>query len=261
MDHQDRTEELLRGAETALEEENYEEAAGLFEQALALSPDQPVAAFYLAVARALRDGADYRSIASLAMPAEELAARLAERSGSGQAYFTACRKALSAVVDVTSCHYEAVQAYRKRERRHGRRAKEAAEAAESVVRECAAMTGETAKRAVSAVLEHAEDVTAADDFFWDSAMILLDNAEAYRVAAGMGRDEEITGLFGEIDRLRGNISGEFSGEEELIESDLSGEAFTEVTCPGCGETLSFPAADLTGEVECPFCGNRFTAGS
>ena len=77
----------------------------------------------------------------------------------------------------------------------------------------------------------------------------------------LGRDEEITGLFGEIDRLRGNISGEFSGEEELIESDLSGEAFTEVTCPGCGETLSFPAADLTGPVECPFCGNRFTAGN
>ena len=260
MEHQEQNEALLRQAETAFAEEDYETAAELFARVPALSPEAAVAAFYGAVAEALKDGAEYRTIAGLAEPAERLIAAAAERHGSGGEYFNACRKTLAAVVDVTSRHYEAVEAYVKKERKKNRRRPEAAEAAESLLGDCVSLIGGAAKKTVGAALERADDVTAADDFFWDSAMILLDNAEAYRIAAGMGRDAEITELFGEIDRLRGNISGEFTGADEPVELAPDGGGYTELVCPSCGETLSFPAAELTGAVECPFCGERFPAG-
>ena len=256
MERQENYTLLLRRAEEAFAAEDYDSAESLFLQADQAAPEEAAAAFYGAVAGALRDGAEYRSIAALAGPAERLFFRAAERFGSGEGYFSACRKALSAVVDVTSRHYDAVTAYVKKERKKNRRHPEAAEAAEGVFRDCVSLIGETAKKTVAAALERAQDMAAADDFFWDSAMILLDNAEAYRISAELGRDGEITELFGEIDRLRGNISGEFSGEE-LEELELDAGEYAELVCPSCGETLSFPADEQTGTVECPFCGNRF----
>ena len=244
---------LTEEAERAFAEEDHERAAALFNEAAAADPADGNAAFFGAASDALCDGAEYRRIERVAQTAEPAIRGAAERLGSGEAYFAYCRRLLAVAIDVTSRHYEAVAAYCKKERKKHRRAADEFTAADGLLRDCALTIGDAAKKTAGAVLEHAEDLSAADEFFWDCVMTLLDNADAFRVAAELGRDPEIAELFGVIDGLRGNISGEYSGVEELPEDE--GE-YTEIVCPACGETLSFSPAELSGgrTAECPFCG-------
>ena len=239
-------------AARAFAEEDYERAAELYGRAAAADPADTDAAFFAAVACAMQDGAEYGRIAQVGAAAEPAVRSAAERFGTSKAYFEACRNLVSAVIDVTSRHYEAVSDYCKRERKRHRRSEDALSGAESLLRDCASTVGEAAKTTAGAVLEHAEDLSEADEFFWDCVLTLLDNADAYRVAAEMGKDPEIAELFDAIDGLRGNVFGEYTGVEELPEDE--GE-YVEIVCPDCGETLSFPPAELSaGAVECPFCG-------
>ena len=243
-------------AARAFAEEDYERAAALFAEAAVADPADTDAAFFAAVSRAMQDGAEYRSITQVGEAAEPAIAGAAKRLGTGAAYYEACRNIVSAVIDVTSLHYEAVSDYCKKERKKHRRSAEDLSAAESLLRDCVGIAGEAAKATVGAVLEYAEDLSAADEFFWDCVMTLLDNTEAWRAAAELGRDPETAELFDAIDGLRGNVFGEYTGVAELPEDE--GE-YVEVVCPACGETLSFSAAELTaGAVECPFCGKTFT---
>ena len=251
-------EENRNGAPTAAQAarafagEDYERAAELYEAAAAADPADTDAAFFAAVARAMQDGAEYRRIAQVGAAAEPAVRGAAERCGTGKAYYEACRNMLSAVIDVTSRHYDAVAAYCKKERRKHRRSEDALSGAEGLLRDCAATIAEAAKTTVGAVLERAEDLSEADEFFWDCVLTLLDNADAYRVAAEMGKDPEIAELFDAIDGLRGNVFGEYTGVEDLPEDE--GE-YVEIVCPACGETLSFTPSELSdGIAECPFCG-------
>lgn len=211
------------------------------------------AAFFSEAAAALEDGAEYRLITPLAASAERAVACAAQRCGSGEAYYDACRQIASAVIDVTSRHYEAVASYWKKEQKKHRRSPEALAGAEMLFADCVNAVAAAAKQTAGAVLEHAQDLSAANEFFWDSVMTLLDNAQACRFAAEQGKDPEIDALLDEIDRLRGNVFGEYAGVEELPEDE--GE-YVETVCPHCGETLSFAPAELAdgNTVECPFCG-------
>ncbi len=239
-------------AARAFADEDYERAAELFGSAAAADPADTDAAFFAAVAYAMQDGAEYGRIAQVGAAAEPAIGGAAARFGTGKAYYEACRNVVSAVIDVTSRHHEAVEAYCKKERKKHRRSEDSLSGAESLLRDCGSTIAEAAKTTAGAALEHAEDLSEADEFFWDCVLTLLDNADAYRVAAEMGRDPEIAELFGAIDGLRGNVFGEFTGVEELPEDE--GE-YVEVVCPGCGETLSFSPAELSaGALECPFCG-------
>ncbi|MBQ6067141.1 MAG: hypothetical protein IJK89_09995 [Clostridia bacterium] len=239
-------------AARAFAEEDYERAAELFGSAAAADPADTDAAFFAAVSHAMQDGAEYGRIAPVGAAAEPAIRSAAARFGTGKAYYEACRNVISAVIDVTSRHYGAVSDYCKKERKKHRRSEDALSGAESLLRDCAATIGEAAKTTVGAALEHAEDLSEADEFFWDCVLTLLDNADAFRVAAEMGKDPEIAELFDAVDGLRGNVFGEYTGVEELPEDE--GE-YVEVVCPGCGETLSFSPAELSaGSVECPFCG-------
>lgn len=249
--------ELREQAENAWRGENFEQAEALFRElaaVLADPADAADAAFFAEAAAALEDGAEYRRIAPLASSAEEAVAALAQRSGSGKDYFDGCRRIVSAVIEVASCHYDAVAAYWKKEQKKRRRSSAAPAEAQSVLTDCVAAVCAAARQTVGAALTHAEDFSAADDYFWTALLTLLDNAETYRIAAELGGDPEIAALLEEIDRLRGNVFGEYAGEEEPVED--AGE-YAEVTCPGCGETLSFPAEALADgkPMECPFCGS------
>lgn len=239
-------------AARAFAEEDYERAAELFGSVAAADPADADAAFFAAVSYAMQDGAEYRRIAQVSAAAEPAVRSAAARFGTGKAYYEACRNVVSAVIDVTSRHFEAVSDYCKKERKKRRRSEDSLSGAESLLRDCASTVGEAAKTTAGAVLEHAEDLSEADEFFWDCVLTLLDNADAYRVAAEKGKDPEIAELFEAIDGLRGNVFGEFTGVEDLPEDE--GE-YVEVVCPACGETLSFSPAELSaGAVECPFCG-------
>ena len=251
MEHAADYERLMNEARGAWMEEDYEKAAGLFEAAQALAPGDAQAAFYGVVARAMQDGADFRRIADIPAPAERAAAAAAERFGSGAAYYDACRQIASALIDVAALHYGAVTDYAKKERKKRRHGD--GDGAEALLRDCVLTVGGAAKQTADAILARAEDLSEADEFFWDCLLTLLDNADTYRFAAGLGRDPEIAELEDEIGRLRGFISGEYTGEE-LPEED-EGE-YTEIVCPHCGETLSFSAEELSGgrPAECPFCG-------
>ena len=255
MDISDQGARLRAEAEQAFAKEDYERAAELFRQAEAADPADKTAAFFAAVAYAMQDGAEYGRIAQVGEAAGPAIESAAARLGTGAAYYEACRTIVSAVIDVTSRHYEAVEAYCKKERKKHRRSPEDLSGAESLFRDCVLTVGEAAKATGGAAVEHAEDLSAADEFFWDCVLTLLDNAETYRIAAEMGKDPEILELFDVIDQLRGNVFGEYSGEEPAEDDG----AYTEVVCPGCGETLSFPAEELKGRAECPFCGAGIAA--
>lgn len=239
-------------AARAFAEEDYGRAAELYAAAAAADPADTDAAFFAAVSCAMQDGAEYRRIAQVGGTAGPAIRGAAERLGTGEAYYAACRNVLSAVIDVTSRHYEAVSDYCRRARKTHRRSAEDLSGAESLLRDCVSTIGEAAKAAAGAAIEHAEDLSAADEFFWDCVLTLLDNTEAYRAAAELGRDPEIAELTDVIDGLRGNVFGEYTGVEDLPEDE--GE-YVEIVCPACGETLSFsPSEPASGTVECPFCG-------
>ena len=253
MEHAAGYERLMNEAQGAWMEEDYEKAAGLFEAAQALAPGDAQAAFYGAVARAMQDGADFRRIADIPAPVERAVAAAAERFGSGAAYYDACRQIASALIDVAALHYGAVTDYAKKERKKRRHGD--GDGADALLRDCVLTVGGAAKQTADAILARAEDLSEADEFFWDCLLTLLDNADTYRFSAGLGRDPEIAELEDEIGRLRGNVFGEYAGVEEL--EDDTGE-YAEIVCPHCGETLSFSAEELSGSrtAECPFCGGR-----
>ena len=245
---------LLGEAEAAWRAEDYGRAAELFRQAAALAPEDADAAFFADASAALAEGADYRRIAPLAEPAQRAIACAARRSGSGKAYFDACCRVVSAVVSVTSRHYEAVEAYRNREQKKRRRTPEAPVSADALLRDCVNLVTAAAKQTAGAALECAQDLSEADEFFWNALLTLLDNARTYRFAAELESDPEIGALMYEIEKLRGNVFGDYTGVEDLPEDE--GE-YVETVCPACGETLSFAPDELSGgPVECPFCGGR-----
>ena len=254
MEHPAEYGRLLQQAEAAWRGEDYESAGERFREAAALSPEDADAAFFAEAAAALADGAEYGRIALLTDPAERAIAQAALAHGSGAAYFAACRRIVSAMIEVASRHYEAVAAYLKKERKKHRRSPEEAAGAESLLADCANVAAAAAKRTAGAALERAEDLSAADEHFWNALLTLLDNAAAYRFAAELGGDPEIAALLDEIDRLRGNVFGEYAGVEELPEDE--GE-YVEAVCPSCGETLSFSPDELPDgrTAECPFCGS------
>ncbi|MBQ6118629.1 MAG: hypothetical protein IJK98_05320 [Clostridia bacterium] len=250
-DHDNTATEAAR----AFADEDYERAAALFAAEAEQNPADTDAVFFAAVSYAMQEGAEYRRIEQVGAAAEPAIRGAAARLGTGKAYYEACRNVISAVIDVTSRHYEAVADYCKKERKKHRRSADVLSGAESLLRDCVLTVGEAAKATAGAALEHAEDLSAADEFFWDCVLTLLDNTEAYRAAAELDKDPEIAQLFDVIDGLRGNVFGEYTGVEELPEDE--GE-YVEITCPACGETLSFSAAELTANtVECPFCGKSF----
>ncbi len=244
-------------AENAWRREEFDKAEALFRELAAKTrdpADAAEAAFFAEASAALAEGAEYRLIAPLAASAEKAIAAFSQRSGSDTAYFDGCRRIVSAVIEVTSCHYKAVSEYWKKKQKKHRRSPEALVGAESLLTECVNTVGMAAKQTVGAALEHARDLSAAGEYFWNALLTLLDNAATWRFSAEMGGDPEIAALLDEIDRLRGNVFGDFTGVEELPEDE---EEYVEAVCPGCGETLSFPAEALAGgkPAECPFCGS------
>ena len=135
MDRSDDNALLRAEAEQAFAKEDYERAAELFHD-IAQDPADTDAAFFAAVAYAMQDGAEYRRIAQVGEAAEPAIRKTAERLGTGEAYYAACRTIVSAVIDVTSLHYEAVSDYCKKERKKRRRAAEDLSGAESLLRDC-----------------------------------------------------------------------------------------------------------------------------
>ena len=255
MERTEERERLLQAAEAAWREEEYERAGEMFRLAAELSPEDADAAFFAVAAAALKEGAEYRSLAGLAEPAQRAIESSARRFGSGEGYFAACIRVVSAVIEVTSRHYEAVAAYWKKEQTRYRRTPEALVSAQTLFTDCVELIGAAARQTVGAALEYARDLSAADEFFWNALLTLLDNARTYRFAAEMEGDPEIAALLYEIEKLRGNVFGDYTGVEELPEDE--GE-YVETICPACGEALSFAPGELAeGEtVECPFCGGK-----
>ena len=244
-------------AEAAWRAQEYDRAGELFHESASLSPEDADAAFFALASDALADGAAYSSIASLPEPARRVFGDAAGRFGSDKAFFAACTRVVTAMIEVTSRHYEAVTAYWKKEQKKHRRDPEAKAHADALLTDCVNTVSEAAKQTVSAALEQAQDLSAADEFFWTALLTLLDNAQTCRLSAEVGQDGEIAALFDEIDRLRGNVFGDFTGEVDLPEDE--GE-YVETVCPHCGETLSFAPSELSGEktAECPFCGGRIS---
>ena len=244
---------LLRQAEAAWRAEEYESAGALFREAAALMPEDAESAFFAQAANALAEGAEYRLIAPLAQAAEQAIVCAARSLGSGKAYFGVCGRVAAAMVDVNARHNEAVSAYLKKETKKLRRTPEALAGAQSLFADCAATASAAAKRTAGAALEHAQDLSAADEYFWNVMLTLLDDAGTFRFEASLESDPEIAALLEVIDQLRGNVFGDYAGVEELPED--AGE-YVEAVCPACGETLSFDPQDIAGEktAECPFCG-------
>lgn len=252
------TEDMLvrEQAENAWREEKYDRAEELYRKVAAMPHHEVAVAeelFFADAAKALADGAEFHLIAPLAQASERAIDVAAKTYDSSEPYYDCCGRVVSAMINVTSCHYEAVEAYWKKEQKKHRRSPEALVGAESLLTECVNTVGMAAKQTVGAALEHARDLSAAGEYFWNALLTLLDNAATWRFSAEMGGDPEIAALLEEIDRLRGNVFGDFTGVEELPEDEAE---YVEAVCPSCGETLSFPAGELVsgGTAECPFCG-------